>query len=158
MPHPISATYLDVQLARVSAALPAAGAWDATPIEMVCPGFDEVTLSFTYTRGGQGNGAFDFQIETSPYSVVGNVPAGASEWVTEALVAAGAVVAGADTQSRTQREYTTYASQGADAEDFSYGPMKIGATIERMRVRARESGETGNPGTLQIQAYYSSKE
>ena len=157
MPHPISATYLDVQEARASAALPAAGAWDAAPTELVCPGFDEVNLAFTYTRGAAG-GAFDFQIETSPYSLTANVPAGASEWVTEAIYAAGAVAAGADTTSLVQRELQSYTSQGAAAEDFSYGPLKLGATVERIRVRARESGVVQTPGTLQIEAYFSSKE
>lgn len=156
MPHPISATYLDVQIARASAALAGAGAWDATPTELACPGFDEVNLAFTYTRGGAG-GAFDFQIETSPYSIAGNVPAGASEWVTEAIYATGAVAAGADTTSLVQRELQSYTSTGAGAEDFSYGPLKLGATVERIRIRARESGAAGTPGTLQIEAYFSSK-
>ena len=156
MPHPISATYLDLQEARADAALPAAGAWDATPTALVCPGFDEVTFNFTYTRGGAG-GAFDFQIETSPYSITANVPTGASEWVTEAIYAAGAVAAGADTTSFVQRELQSYTSQGAAAEDFSYGPLKLGATVERIRIRCRESGAVGTPGDLQVEAYFSSK-
>ena len=151
---PISATYLDVQEARASAALPAAGAWDATPTEMASPYFDYVTLSFTYTRGAAG-GAFDWQIETSPYSVAANVPVGASEWVTESIYAAGAVAAGADTTSLVQRELQSYTSQGAAAEDFVYGPIALNGTVERIRVRARESGVVGTPGTLQIQANFS---
>jgi len=151
---PLSATYLNVQEARVSAALAAAGAWDATPVEMVCVYFDSVTLSFTYTRGAAG-GAFDFQIEVSPYSVVGNVPAGASEWVTESIYAAGAVAAGADTTSLVQRELESYTATGAGAEDFAYGPVSLGGTIERIRVRARESGNVGAPGTLQVEAVFS---
>lgn len=150
---PISATYLNVQEARASAALPAAGAWDAAPTELVCPYASDVTLSFTYTRGAL-NGAFNWQIETSPYSVVGNVPAGASEWVTQSIYAAGAVAAGADTTSLVQRELESYTSQGAAAEDFSYGPIKLAGTIERLRVRAQESGVVGNPGTLQIEAVF----
>ena len=156
MPHPVSATYLDVQIARASAALPGAGAW-STPTTLVCPGFDQVNLAFTYTRGAAG-GAFDFQIETSPYSITANVPAGASEWVTEAIYSAGALAAGLDTQSRVQREYETYQATGAGAEDFSYGPIHLAATVERIRVTARESGAVATPGTLQIQAYFSSKE
>jgi len=156
MPHPISTTYLDVQEARASAVLTAAGAWDAAPLELASPYFDEVNLAFTYTRGGAA-GAFDFQVETSPYSVAANVPAGASEWVTQAIYAAGGVVAGADTQSRVQREYETYQATGAGAEDFSYGPLNLGATVERIRVNARESGNVGAPGTLQIEAFFSNK-
>lgn len=151
---PISATYLNVQEARASAALPAAGAWDATPTAMPCPYFENVTLSFTYTHGAAG-GAFDWQIETSPYSVAANAPAGASEWVTESIYAAGAVAAGADTTSLVQRELQSYTSQGAAAEDFSFGPIDLGGTVERIRVRARESGAVGTPGTLQIEAVFS---
>jgi len=151
---PISATYLNVQEARASAALPAAGAWDATPTEMACPYFDNVTLRFTYTRGAAG-GAFIWQMETSPYSVVGNVPAGASEWETEAIKAAGAVIAGADTTSQVQRELQAYTTQGAAAEDFSFGPIALNGTVERIRVRAAESGVIGTPGTLQVEAVFS---
>jgi len=138
---------------RASAALAAAGAWDAAPTESFTSGAHHITLSFTYTRGAAG-GAFDWQIETSIYAVVGNVPAGAAEWVTESLYAAGAVAAGADTQSHVQREYQTYESQGAAAEDFVYGPVALNGTIERIRVRARESadGVQGTPGTLSIVA------
>jgi hypothetical protein len=150
---PLSPTYLNVQIARASAALPAAGAWD-TPTELYCPYFENVTLNFTYTRGAAG-GAFDFQIETSPYSVAANAPAGASEWVTASIYAGGAVAAGADTTSLVQRELESYTSQGAAAEDFSFGPVDLGGTVERIRIRARESGVPGTPGTLQIEAVFS---
>lgn len=136
---------------RVSAALPAAGAWDAAPVETPSAFVDNLTLSFTYTRGAAG-GAFDWQLETSIYAVVGNVPAGASEWVTQAIYAAGAVAAGADTTSLVQRELQSYTSQGAAAEDFVFGPIAFESTIERIRIRARESGVVGTPGTLQITA------
>lgn len=52
--HPISDTYLDVQVARAEALLPAGGAFDTTPTEMPCPGFTQVTLFVEYTRGGAG--------------------------------------------------------------------------------------------------------
>lgn len=134
---------------RASAALAALGAWDAAPTEFPAAYADNLTLSFTYTRGGAG-GAFDFQIETSAYGVAANVPAGASEWVTQSIYDSGAVAAGVDTQSRVQREYQTYQPTGAGAEDFSYGPIPLAGTIERIRIRARESGNVGAPGTLQI--------
>lgn len=132
---------------RVSGALPAAGAWDATPTEQNIFGAQGLTLSFTYTRGAAG-GAFDYQIELSPYSVVALVPAGAAEWITESVYAAGVVAGGADTQSREQREFQTYGSQGAAAEDFQVD-IEVQAPYERIRIRARESGAVGNPGTLQ---------
>ena len=135
--------------ARATAALGAASAWDATPTEFFVSGARSLTLAFTYTRGAAG-GAFDYQIEVSIYAVAGNAPAGAAEWITESIYAAGAVAGGADTQSRVQREYQTYASQGAAAEDAVYGPIALNGTIERVRVRARESGVVGPPGTLQV--------
>lgn len=138
---------------RASAALGAAGAWDAAPTESFCSGAHNVTLSFTYTRGALG-GAFDWQLETSIYAVVGNVPAGAAEWVTESIYAPGLVATGADTQDLVQRDYQTYGSQGAAAEDFAFGPIALEGTVERIRVRARESadGVQGTPGTLSIVA------
>jgi hypothetical protein len=136
---------------RVSAALPAAGAWDATPVESFSSGAHNLTLSFTYTRGAAG-GAFDWQLEVSIYAVAALVPAGASEWVTESLYAAGGAVAGVDSQSRVQREFQTYQATGAAAEDFVFGPIALNGTIERFRVTARESGVVGTPGDLQIAA------
>lgn len=134
---------------RVSAALAAAGAWDAAPTESFSSGAHNLTLSFTYTRGAAG-GAFDWQLQISIYAVAANVPTGADEWITESIYAAGAVIPGTDTASDVQREYETYQSQGAAAESFPYGPIALKGTVERIRVRARESGVTGTPGDLQI--------
>ena len=140
--------WVNPEILRASAALPAAGAWDATPTELNVFGASTVTLSFSYTRGAAG-GAFDWQLWTSIYSVVGNVPAGAQEWVAESVLAVGAVAAGVDTQSLAQRDYQTYTSQGAAVEAFVFGPIEL-AGVERIRIRARESGAVGTPGTLQI--------
>ena len=150
---PISATYLNVQEARVSGALAAASAWDANPIEMVCPYFEAVMLTLTYTRGGAA-GAFDLQLQTSPYSIAANVPAGAQEWGSESVYAGGVLAAGADTQSRLQREFETYQATLAPAESFTYGPIMLEGTVERLRIAARESGNVGAPGTLQIEAVF----
>jgi hypothetical protein len=135
---------------RATGALGAAGAWDAAPTEQSIFGAQGLTLSFTYTRAAAG-GAFDYQIELSPYGVVGDVPGGAAEWVTEALYQAGGVALGADAQSREQREYQTYGSTSAAAEDYQLD-FELQAPYERIRVRARESadGVQANPGTLQI--------
>ncbi len=132
---------------RASAILGAA--WDAAPTESFSSGAHNLTLSFTYTRGAAG-GAFDWQLEVSIYAVAANVPTNASEWVTESVYAAGAVAAGADTGSMVQREFQTYQPVGGAAEDFVYGPIALDGTVERVRVRARESGVPGTPGTLQI--------
>lgn len=143
-----------LQVARASAALPAAGAWDAAPTAMACAGFDFVTLNFTYTRGGAA-GAFDWQLETSPYSLTAGVAAGAQEWQDPAIYASGAVAAGADTTSLVQRELESYTATGAAVETFAVGPIDLRSTFERARVVARESGNVGAPGTLQIEAVFS---
>ena len=149
MTHPTG--WANPVILRASAALAGAGAWDATPTESFTSGAQNVTLAFTYTRGAAG-GAVDFQIEVSPYAVIGNVPATASEWITQSVYAAGGVVAGADTTSLVQRELQSYTSQGAAAEDWVLGPIPLNGTIERIRVRARESGVVGTPGVLAISA------
>lgn len=133
---------------RASAALPAAGAWDAAPVEVESPGGSELTLVFSYTRGAAG-GAFDFQIGTSIYSAVSTPPAGAAAWAQESLYQLGVLAAGADAQSRVQMEYQTYQATGAAQEAFVF-TVKLSQSTERVRVRARESGVVGTPGTLQI--------
>jgi len=136
---------------RAWAALPAAPLWDATPTESFASGAHNLTLSFTYERGAVG-GAFDWQLQISIYAAAANVPTGADEWITESVYAAGAVAAGVDTQSRVQREFQTYQTTGAGAESFPIGPIALNGTVERIRVRARESGVPGTPGELQITA------
>ena len=145
--HPVG--WVNPVTMRASAALPAAGAWDATPTEQNVAGARSVTLSFTYTQGAAG-GAFDWQVQASPYSIAANVPAGAGEWADEALYSAGAVAGGADTQSLVQAEYQTFDPTGAAAETFVYGPFEIDHTIERIRIPCRESGQVGSPGTLAV--------
>ena len=146
-PHPVG--WQNPVTMRASAALPAAGAWDAAPTEQNVAGGGSIMLSFTYTRGAAG-GAFDWQIQASLYSIAANVPAGAGEWGDESLYAPGAVVAGADSQSLVQAEYQTFTSQGAAAETFEFGPIELDHTIERIRIPCRESadGVVGTPGTL----------
>jgi len=134
---------------RASAALAGAGAWDVTPTEQNVAGGGSILLTFTYTRGGAA-GAFDWQLQASPYSIAANVPAGAGEWGDESLHSMGAVVAGADTQSLVQAEYQTFTPTGAAIETFIYGPIEIDHTVERVRAPCRESGNVGAPGLLQI--------
>jgi len=135
---------------RVSGALAAAGAWDATPLESSAMGAGGISFSFTYTRGAAG-GAFDWQIEVSLYGVAANVPAGSVEWIPESLYAAGVLAAGVDTQSRVQREYQTYQSQAAAVESFVF-VLGLSTPIERIRVTCRESGVILTPGVVQVSA------
>lgn len=139
-----------LNIARVTLALAAAGAWDATPLEIAVAGAKSAAFHFTYTRGGVG-GAFDFQAQLSPYSVVGLVPAGGQEWPPESVINVGAVVAGADTTNLHQRDLGTYTSQGAAVESFTFGPIELDGTYERLRIPCRESGAVGTPGTLQVE-------
>jgi hypothetical protein len=131
---------------RAAAALPAAGAWDATPTEVACAGFNWVTFYFTYTRGAAG-GAMDFQIHVSPYAAD---LAGVEDWFYQTIYGAGAVVAGADTTSNVQRALDTYGSTAAGAETFTYGPVRLDGTVERIRVRCRESGVPGTVGDCHV--------
>ncbi len=145
LPHPVTE---NPSVARADAALPGAGAWDAAPVEISVAGFRKVSLFLAYTRGAAG-GAFDFRLELAPRAVD---VALVEDWFTQAAYMAGALAAGADTQSRIQREYITYASQGAAVETFIYGPLELGGAIERVRIPARESGVVGTPGNLAVYA------
>jgi hypothetical protein len=147
-PHPPGFT--NPVIARVSAALPAVGAWDAAPTEFSTMGARDIALSFSYTRGAVG-GAFDFQLLYSIYADTVTPPAGAGEWSTEVIFQGGGVVPGVDTQSRIQKDYQTFQPAGAAQEVVIYVVHLKGA-IERMQVLARESGVVGTPGTLQITA------
>ena len=133
---------------RASAALPAAGAYDATPLEVAVASIDWITFYIAYTRGGAG-GDMRFRIQWSPYAAT---VAGVENWFTGGLFAAGAVASGADSVSNLQREAIEYGSTGAGAETVIYGPLEIRGTIERLRVAYAESGAVGTPGTTHIVA------
>jgi len=135
-----------VQTARAAAALPAAGAWDATPTEMACPGFQFVTLYISYTRGAAG-GDMQFRIEANPDAAAGT-------WYRGGLYAAGAVASGGDSLSNLQREDVEYGSTAAGAETVIYGPLEIRGGMERLRVPCAESGAVGTPGTVSIEARF----
>jgi len=140
--HVYSTTYLNIQTARVSAALPAAGAYDAAPLELACPGFKTALLSLAYTRGGAA-GAFAFQVEISPAS-------SGAVWHRIMLYSAPAVVPGSDAQSDIQREAVEYQATGAAIERLAFGPINLGGAVERIRIPAAETGNVGAPGTLEI--------
>ena len=137
------------QTARASAALAGAGAWDAAPTELFISGAETVTIQFSYTRGGAG-GAFDLQIQTSIYSLAGNVPAGAAAWADGMAYGVGIIAAGVDTASAMQAEYVTCQATGAAQEIFQFTLQGLGGTVERLRIPCRESGAIATPGTLQI--------
>jgi hypothetical protein len=133
------------QTARASAALPAAGAYDAAPTEMHCVGFETCALFISYTRAGVG-GDMQFRVEVSPDST-------GAVWHRSSLYAPGAVASGADSVSNLQREDVEYGSTAAGLEAVMYGPFDLrGAS--RMRVPCCESGAVGTPGTAAIEARF----
>lgn len=135
---------------RAAAALPAAGAWDTSPTEVPIIAADYVTLYMTYTRGAAGGG-FDFQLQYSPYYAD---LAGVEDWFESSAYSVAAVALGADSISQIATEYVRFTSQGATAENFIFGPVRLERTVERLRVIAKEHGVVGTPGTLHIVAVF----
>ena len=119
---------------RASAVLLGANAWDVTPTVVACPQQSKMVLYISYTRGAAG-GWMDFQIQVSPYSVD---PALGAVWFTQTEYSAAVLAAGVDSASRIQREYITYQATAAAIESFVYGPVDLGAGVERVRVTCRE--------------------
>lgn len=129
------------QTARALAALPAAGAWDTAPLELYVPEFDNGLLYFRYTRGGAAGG-FEWKIEVSELT-------SGTVWYQTGVYQGGNVVALADTTSGVQREIFRYGATSANEELFVY-PLHLAGSCERIRITAREYGNTGAPGTLGI--------
>ena len=148
MSHPISDTYLDVQVARAEAVLAGAGAFDTTPAVMACPGFATVVLFVEYTRAGAG-GKVKLKVEGSPQ-------ASGAVWHQLSVYGVGAIAAGSDTTSIEQREFIEYGSTGAGKELFMV-KVNLHGGIERLRVAAAESGAVGTPGTVKITANFAAE-
>ena len=131
-------------IARAVAALPAAGAWDAAPLELQVSWGVNVTMYFTYTEGGAG-GAFRWRIEVCP-----DEPA--VTWYRSSIYEAGVVApGGADVVSLVQREEFEYDTTVlAATESFVYGPVQISDGARYLRIPAAEVGNVGAPGTLAI--------
>lgn len=132
---------------RAEAALAAAGAWDATPLEVAVRGAEEVLLYCAYTRGGAG-GAVDMHVEASPYS---EDHATLHNWHRLTVRQVGAFAAGADVDAEVQRDgEITYDATGANREGFVLGAYGLGGSVERIRVGCAESGAVATPGTMHI--------
>lgn len=131
---------------RAAAALPGAGAWDAVPLEASVQNCDGLTLYLSYTRGAAGGG-FDFQLQASPRLINDGT---LQNWYPPSVYAAGVLAAGADTQSRLQREYATYQATGAAIETAIYGPIRLARNVARVRLLCRESGVPATPGTVHV--------
>lgn len=134
------------QVARTSAVLPAAGAYDTSPTELMCAGFESAVFYFSYTRG-DALGSFAFKIEVSPHA---SDSATYDNWFQLALYEADSIVAGTDEQALIQREEILYTPTSANEERFVYGSVNLGGGIQRVRVSAKEVGTVGKPGTLEV--------
>jgi len=132
-------------VARASAALPAAGAWDAAPTAFFTSGMDYARIVCTYTRGAAG-GAFEMAIQTNGFST-------GTAWERTTLYDPAAVALNTDSQSNIQREGLEYGATAAAAESVTYGPLALLGTVEQMRIAARETGVVGTPGILAIQVF-----
>jgi len=148
---PLPAGVSGLNEVRASAALPAAGAWDASPTEFFVSGASSLGVHLTYTEGEPG-GSVDVQLELSPYALTANVPTGAQEWIPQTLYAPGVVAGGVDTQSLAQNEYVTFDPTGVTTEAITFAPVALRGVFERARVRARETSQQAVPGTCQITA------
>lgn len=136
---------------RVSAALPAAGAWDAAPLELDVAGYDWLELFMTYTQGEQaGGGSFAFRIEVSYAFQDASTETPANAWFRQSLYGAGAMVAGTEIRSNIQRENILYTAEGDTGESFVYGPIRIVGGVNRLRIPCAEVGFVGTPGTVEI--------
>lgn len=145
--QPIVGAYLDLQVFRAAAILPAAGAYDAAPLELDCPEFNFLTLYLTYTAGNAG-GAVSFYFEVSPDS------AGAT-WYRASMYDAGILAAGVDVNSNIQREIIIYTAVGVADEPVIFGPLVLQSGIQRMRISCAESGVVLAPGTVLLRGFFS---
>ncbi len=152
IPRPMSNAYLaePVQTARAAAVLPATPNWDATPLELACPGFSYVRFYITYTPITQAD-ALTFKIEVSPYS---SDQAGIEDWFQESdtLLAAPVLAQGADSTNIIQRQDHTYGEVVVAVQNFEYlFPLVI--TVERIRIPCYEAANNG-AGTCHIIALF----
>ena len=146
--HPVGVR--NPAIVRTYAALPAASAWDAAPIEIACTPMAVVMFYMTYLAGD--GGTVDFYIEVSPFH---EDHLTLQSWYQMSLYAAGAMVAGTDIFSDIQREVISYQAVGANAEMFVYGPIELSGGVERIRLVAREVvAAQENPGSFGVVAVF----
>lgn len=134
---------------RAWAALPAANAWDAAPLEIACPTYWWMRLYFSYQRSEQAVlGTMDYRYAISPVSADALAPNEA--WFYQTLYAAGDVVACTIGQSAVQQEFVSYCSTSAAVETFVSPPIHLGGCIERVRIHCRQAPNQGVPGMAEV--------
>jgi hypothetical protein len=131
--------------ARLDAALPAAGAFDAAPIEIPTGGRKFLELYCFYDENGGGVlGSVTLRLEKC--ITIGGV----DQWARDALIDPQAVVPGADSVTPTQRDSWDYEPTGIAEESYIY-TFDI-ARCDKFRVPCAESGQVGSPGDMIV--YY----
>lgn len=143
---PVSGDYAAEKVARVSAALPAAGAYDTAPIVMLGSSFEKVTFFLKYKQGAAG-GKVRMKIEVSPFS-------SGSVWYQLSAYSVGVITPGADLVSPLQAQLIEFDPVGANDEFVIFGPVSLESAVHRVRVAAAESGVVGTPGTCEILARF----
>lgn len=129
-----------VSTARASAALAAAGAYDAAPIEVSTGLRRYLFILNTYTRGVVG-GAAAHRIQ------IALTVAGVNTWVMPTMIASGGIAPGADSTMQSQRiQPYRYDSTSAIAESYWY-LFDIGRA-PLFRIASAEIGVIATPGVL----------
>lgn len=121
--------------------LRAAGAWDiaADALDQLVSDFAEATFFVEYTQGDAA-GAVEVLFEGSPVS------SGDDWFPLEEVIDTGAVATDGETRIFPVRvaALKLVGTQRAPKHNVSLG------AVERVRVRARETGATGTPGSLRV--------
>jgi len=136
-------------VARASASLPAAGAWD-TPTEFDCGQFDYVTIYMTYAisaTAAANTGYADLLVETSPDK---------SDWHADSIIdnesSATAVANGLDTWQGEVYPHVIY-HDTPGTTTATLGIPKFRVRLDDSlggRCSVREAGEVGKPGTVKV--------
>lgn len=139
------------QTLRARAALPAAGAFDATALEIDVQEFPRLTIFGDYERGGAG-GSVDIAVQWSPYQdaeALAIVAAGGIAWYPVMHVDANVLAPGTVEITDIQERYIRYQPPTADQSALSF-TVDIPSSAERFRCLCAESGAVGTPGTLAL--------
>jgi len=138
---PIAYDLLTVQM-RASAALPAAGAYDAAPVEVPTGGRRYLANFYTYTRGAVGGSTRTRVRVAATYAAV-------DRWVQPTMIRSGAFAPGATTNSDWQREDHLYQEEGTGAAEGFFTIWDLGRA-HKVLTAGQEVGVVGTPGTLEV--------
>jgi len=132
----MSAINYTIGEAREWAALPAAGAYDAAPMEFPIQSFSELSFGIRY-RAALAGGAVTYTVEFSSDRVI---------WYRVAEVHSVTPVPGADVVDLTQRAEFSYMAVGIDPESFM--TPSFTTPMAWARILFKETGQIGSPGSV----------